>query len=81
MSWTKDAVLTRNDILTLAQLGTDLHDSYIITRYKEEKDGVILLATNMDQLIEMIDDTVPEDAIFELWVKDAKDEDRGPYLS
>ena len=77
MSWIKDAELTRENILSLAQLGTELQDSYVITRYKQESDGIILLASNMDQLIEMIDDTVPEDAIFEIWVKES---DEGPYL-
>lgn len=78
MSWIKDADLTRDDILALAQLGTELHDSYVVTRYKQESDGIILLASNMDQLIEMIDDTVPEDAMFEMWVKH---DNEGLYLS
>lgn len=43
-----------------------LPDSYIVARYKEEPDGIILLA-NSDTIIDMIDDTVPKDAVFEIW--------------
>ena len=79
MSWIKSAELSREDLLTLAELGLDLKDSYVITRYRQEKDGVILLATNMDQLIEMIDDTVPAEATFEIWEKE-KAEPQNPTI-
>ena len=70
MSWIKSNELTKDEMLTLIELGLKLDNTYIITRYKAEKQGIILLATSIDSLIEMIDDTVPEDAIFEVWTKE-----------
>ena len=60
-------MFTMNKDELLSALPELLPDSYIVTRYKEEPDGIILLA-NSDTIIDMIDDTVPEDAEFEIWV-------------
>lgn len=70
MSWIKSNEFGKDEMLTLIELGLKLDNTYIITRYKAEKQGIILLATSIDSLIEMIDDTVPEDAIFEVWTKE-----------
>ena len=70
MSWIKSNEFGKNEMLTLIELGLKLENTYIITRYKAEKQGIILLATNTDSLIEMIDDTVPDDATFEIWTKE-----------
>ena len=70
MYWIKSNEFGKDEMLTLIELGLKLDNTYIITRYKAEKQGIILLATSIDSLIEMIDDTVPEDAIFEVWTKE-----------
>ena len=70
MYWIKSNEFGKDEMLTLIELGLKLENTYIITRYKAEKQGIILLATSIDSLIEMIDDTVPEDAIFEVWTKE-----------
>ena len=59
--WTKDELLARGP----AEL---FEWTRIVTRYKEEEDGIILLFNGFDQLVEMIEDTVPEDAVFEIWM-------------
>lgn len=70
MAWIKTEELDKFDVIELAEANINMDNMYIVTRYKAEEQGIILLASTVDSLIEMIDDTVPEDAIFEVWTKE-----------
>ena len=66
MKWCKVQNLTKELIPQAMATGMLNGEERIVARYKEEPEGIILLATG-DSLIEMIDDTVPDDTIFEVW--------------
>lgn len=79
MMWCKVGTFDRDLIALAIQLNQIKGDERIIAKYKEESEGITLLATK-DSLIDMIDDTVPEDAIFEVWapIIDEEDDDNEP---
>lgn len=74
MNWVKVSELTAHDLVSIAP-NMIFDNARIVARYKEEPDGIVLLAANMEQLIEMIDDTCPDDAMFEIWGKVDPNED------
>lgn len=76
MKWHKVQDLTKELILLAIATGILDDEKRVVARYKEESEGIILLATE-NSLIEMIDDTVPDDAIFEIWAPIV--EESGPY--
>lgn len=67
MTWVKVEEWNKSDLLTK---GPDelFQWTRVVARYKAQPDGIILLFSDFDQLIQMIDDTVPDDAIFEIWM-------------
>ena len=68
MEWQKVSELSIHD-LTSAIPFMVFDNTYIVARYKEESEGIVLIAKDVDQLIDMIDDTCPKDAMFEIWTK------------
>ena len=74
MTWCKIGTFDRDLIAKAIELDQIKGDERLIAHYKEEPEGITLLATK-DSIIDMIDDTVPEDATFEVWAPIVDDEE------
>ena len=74
MMYIKECTYDRDTLAMAFQLDQIKGDERIIARYKEEPEGIILLAT-AENIFDMIDDTVPEGATFEVWAPVIPEED------
>lgn len=75
MEWFKAFECNLKELVQLAHGNRITPNRRIVAKYLEEPDGIILLAKDIDQLIDMVNDTVPKDAMFEIWETPDVDDD------